>query len=113
MLDHDAFENVGHVFATVRRVLEEIQRLLPLDHDNRVALVVEQPAERLLVDAVGLVLEPVDLDRVGDEAFVLLERPEGEAHLFGRRRNNVRELARAEADRIKTIQPHNGCAGID
>src|SRR6185295_18438299 len=29
VLDHDAFENVGDVFASIRRVLEEIQRLLP------------------------------------------------------------------------------------
>ena len=64
VLDHDALEDVGDVLAAIGGVLEEVERLLPLDHDDRIALVVEQPADRLLVDAVGFVLEPVDLDRV-------------------------------------------------
>ena len=64
VLDHDALEDVGDVLAAVGRVLEEVERLLPLHHDDRIALFVEQPADRLLVDAIGFVLEPVDLDRV-------------------------------------------------
>ena len=31
---------------------------------------------RLLVDAIGFVLEPVDLDRVGDQSLVLFQRVE-------------------------------------
>ena len=64
VLDDDAFEDVGDVLAAVGGVLEEVEHLLPLHHDDRIALLVEQLADRLLVDAVGFVLEPVDLDRV-------------------------------------------------
>ena len=49
-------------------------------------LVVEQPADGLLVDAVGFVFEAVDLDGVRDQALVLLERVEREADLLGARR---------------------------
>ena len=49
----------------------------------RIVLVVEQPADRFLVDAVGFVLEPVDLDRVRGDALVLLQRIERQPHLLG------------------------------
>ena len=60
-----------------RSPLEEVERLLPLHDDDRVRLLVEQPADGLLVHAVGLVLEAVDLDGVRAEALAAsLERRE-------------------------------------
>jgi len=113
VLDHHALEHVGNVLAPIRGVFEKIERLFPLDDDNRIALVVEQEAERPLVNAVGLVLEAVDLDRVCDETLVVFKRPEGEPDLLGGRRNDVRELPRAGANRLEAIQPDNGGAGVD
>ena len=81
MLDHDAFEHVGDVLAAVGGVLEEVERLLPLHDRQRIVFVVEQLADRLLMDAVGLVLETVDLDGVAEDALVLLERVEREPDL--------------------------------
>ena len=69
VLDHDAFEDVGDVLAAVGRLFEEVERFLPLHDHDRIALVVEQPADRLLMDAVGFVLEPVDLDGVAEDAL--------------------------------------------
>jgi hypothetical protein len=73
VLDHDAFEHVRGVFAPVGGLLEEVERLLPFDDSSGSLFLVEQPADRLLVDAVGLVLEAIDFDGVGDQPFVLLE----------------------------------------
>ena len=48
----------------VDRLLEALEDVLPADHHHRVDPVVEQRRDRLAVDPVALVLEPVDLDRV-------------------------------------------------
>src|SRR5206468_12222952 len=97
VLDHDAFEHVGNVLTAVGRVFEEVERLFPLDHDERIVLFVEQSHDGMLMHAIRLVLEPVDFDRMSDEPLVLLERTEREAHRVGRRRDDPRELPRAEA----------------
>ena len=63
MLDDDAFEDIGDVFATIRGGLEEVEDFLPLHDRDRVLLLFEQPAHGVLMRAIGLVLEPIDLDR--------------------------------------------------
>src|SRR3954462_13023915 len=70
----DALDDVGDVLAAIGGLLEEIERFLPLDDDDRIAFLVEQPDDRLLMDAVGFVLEPIDFDAVRPNAFDLLER---------------------------------------
>ena len=53
---------------------------------DRVLLFLEQPAHRVLVRAIGFVLEAVDLDgRLGD-AVAALERLHRDHHLLGRTR---------------------------
>src|SRR5918999_1043060 len=64
VLDHDALEDVRHVFGGVDRLLEALEDVLPADHHHRIDAVVEQRGDRLARDAVAVVLEPVDLDRV-------------------------------------------------
>ena len=53
-----------HLLGGVDRVLEALEQVLPADHDHRVDAAVEQRGDRLAGDAVALVLEAVDLDRV-------------------------------------------------
>ena len=74
MLDDDAFEQVGDVLAAVGRGFEEVEDLLPLDDGDRVALVVEQLDDRVLVAAIGLVLELLDLRRELQDAGAPLQR---------------------------------------
>ena len=57
LLDHHALEDVGHVLAAVSGLLKVVEDLLPLDHGDRILLFVEQVAQRLVVYAVGLVLQ--------------------------------------------------------
>src|SRR6266545_4218343 len=64
MLDGDAFELVRDVLHAVRAVLEVLVDLLPARHLEPVVTLVEQVAERLARDAVGVVLVPVHLDDV-------------------------------------------------
>ena len=54
--------------------------------------------------AVGLVLEPIDLDGMSQQPFVLFQRPEREANLFGGCGDDVRQLARAESDGVQAVQ---------
>ena len=49
VLHDDAFEHVGDVLAAVGGVLEQVEDLLPLHDDDRVALLVEQSADGVLV----------------------------------------------------------------
>src|SRR4051812_13920192 len=64
VLDDDALESVGDVFAGVDGVLEPLEDVLPADHDHRVDAAVEERGDRVARDAIALVLEPVDLDGV-------------------------------------------------
>src|SRR6266511_4090464 len=64
MLDGDPFEDVGDVLEPVRRRLEVLVDLFPARHLEPVVAMLEEVAERLPRDAVGVVLEPVDLDDV-------------------------------------------------
>src|SRR5262245_29266565 len=73
VLDYHAFEKVRHVLAPIGRGFQEVECFLPLDDRDRVALVLEETGDRLLVNAVGFVLEAIDLDRIGDDTLALLE----------------------------------------
>ncbi len=60
VLDDDAFEQIGDVLASIGCRFEEVQDLFPLDDDDRIALLVEERDDRVLVHAVGFALELID-----------------------------------------------------
>src|SRR5581483_10564051 len=95
VLDDDAFEQVGDVLAAVGRGLEEVEDLLPLDHRDRIALVVEQLDDRILVDAVGLVFELADARRKLQHAFAPLEQRERLVHAIDGIADDVDQPLRA------------------
>src|SRR5437588_3788486 len=64
VLDHDALEDVGHPLGRVDRVLEALVDVLPADHHHGIDPRLEQRGHGLAGDAIAVVLEPVDLDRV-------------------------------------------------
>ena len=64
VLDDDAFDDVGGRLGRVDRALEPEEDVLPADHDHRVDAVREQRSDRVPVETVAVVLEPVDLDPV-------------------------------------------------
>src|SRR5512141_825283 len=78
-LQDDLLEDVRDVLAAVGRFLEDLVDLLPLQERARVLLRVEERADRDPVQAVGLVLETVDLDADLENGLPVLEVPE-EAH---------------------------------
>src|SRR5688572_29368672 len=61
VLHRDAIEHVADVLAAVGGRLQMPVELLPLDDLDRVLLVVEQRDDRLLVDDIAFVLQPIDL----------------------------------------------------
>ena len=48
-----------------------------------------------------------------EDALVLLERVEREPDLVGRRGDDLRQLARAEADRVEPVEPDQRGRGVD
>src|SRR5437762_10008345 len=113
VLDDDAFEHVGYVFAAVGGILEEVEHLLPLDHGDRILLLVEQPAEGLVMNPVGLVLEPVHLHGQHVYADTPLERLESLPELPGRLGDRPRQLPSPETNRADAISPDDAGRGID
>jgi len=59
VLDHDAFDDVGHVLAAIRNHLEIVEDFFPLHDENRVRFGFEQPADftahkvQVIADAGG------------------------------------------------------------
>ena len=76
VLDDDAFEQVGDVFTAVGGSLEEVEDLLPLDHRDGIALLVEELDDGVLVDAVCLVFELLDACGYFQHAVAPFERVE-------------------------------------
>mgnify|MGYP003342217433 CR=1 FL=1 len=52
MFERDALQNVGHVFAAVRAVLESLVDFLPLDHFECVRRALEEGADGVGIDGV-------------------------------------------------------------
>src|SRR5215204_2669929 len=113
VLHDDALEDVGDVFAAVGGLFEEVQNLFPLDDGDSVGFVFEERLHGGLVRAVGLVLEPVDLDRALGHALALFERLHRADHLLDRVADQPRELARAGPDGVDVIEPQDGRRGVD
>ena len=68
-----------------------------------IVFVVEETPERTLVDAIGFVLEAIDLDGALGHARALLERLDRQLHLIDAQRHDARELARAESNRLDLV----------
>src|SRR5215469_1457571 len=60
ILQHHAMQHVGHVFATIDRVLQMVVDLLPLDEVHRIQLPKER-LHRIAINHVALVFEGIDL----------------------------------------------------
>src|SRR5689334_19209912 len=67
VLEDDALERIGDVFALVGRRLEQLVELLPLHDVERILLRLEERADRLAEDRVRLVLDAVDLDALRED----------------------------------------------
>ena len=72
VLDDHAFEEVADVFAPVSGGLEEVEDLLPLDDSDRVAFLVEERDDGVLVHAVGFTFELIDARGELEHALALL-----------------------------------------
>src|SRR4029453_5652718 len=81
VLHEDALDDVRHVLAAIRRVLEEVEDLLPLENDEGVPLLLEQQPHRRLMDVIGFVLEPVDFDGGFYQSCAAIQRRERGPHL--------------------------------
>src|SRR5262245_32484437 len=60
VLEHDAFDQIGDIFAAIEGVFEEFVNLLPLDDVDRVRTLLEEPRHALPEDGISLVFEPID-----------------------------------------------------
>ena len=65
MPQDDTLQHVRHVFGAVGGLLQLLVDLAPLDDLRGARLVLEELRDRLAVEVVGDVLQPVDLDAVG------------------------------------------------
>ena len=72
MFDDHAFEQIRDVLTAVGGILEEVQQLFPFDHDDRIALFVEERDDGVLVHAVGFALELIDARAEFDDTLLLL-----------------------------------------
>src|SRR5262245_63320096 len=70
VFDDNAFEQIGDVFTPVRGRLEEVENLLPLDDRDRVAFLIEELDDGVLMDAIGLVFELLDAGSRFEDAVV-------------------------------------------
>src|SRR3954465_1408231 len=94
---HDGLDDVRHVLAAVDRGLELLVQLLQLDHLEDVVLLREEAPEGGAARVVGLVLQPVDLDREPPEhlrVFHVAQPRHRLLHLDARPRQHLREELR-------------------
>src|SRR5690349_21909280 len=95
ILQDDPFEDVGDILAAVGRRLEVPVDVLPLDDLDGFVIVVEEGGQRVLFDAVRLVLLGVDRDAPLQDFRPVLHIPE-ERHGFVNEGGRVAQAAGEE-----------------
>src|SRR5215469_14802646 len=71
VFDHHSLEHIGHVFAAIGGIFQELVHFLQLHEGNGIFLIVEEIGDGAADDAVGHILEAVDFDAVlGDLLLV-------------------------------------------
>src|SRR3954452_9031041 len=108
-LHADALEHVGDVLTGVDGGLERLEDVLPADHDHRVDPRDEQRGDRVAAEAVGLVLEPVDLDAARPHLAAVSQRPQREADLLTRGDQDVGEQTRVLHRRLDPVDAEHVC----
>src|SRR5678815_3128654 len=112
VFDHDAFEQVRDVFAAIGGSLEEVENLLPLDHRDRVPLLIEELDDGVLMHAVCLVLELFDARGHLENAIAAFQRGECFADAVERLADDLHEPLGSGAharDLIKTNHRRRCC----
>ena len=113
VLDDDAFEQVGDVLAAVGRRLEEVEDLLPLDDRDRIALLVEELDDAVLVNAIGFVFELADQTERVRRCRPSFERADSFNHSFDAVADNVGEAERVIAHVRDFVQADDGGRRVD
>src|SRR3954470_23170189 len=106
MTQHDGLDDVRHVLAAVDRGLQLLVQLLQLDHLEDVVLLREEAPEGEAEHVVGLVLQPVDLDREPPEhlrVFHVAQPRHRLLHLDARPRQHLREELRLLRRRLHLV----------
>src|SRR5262245_45597200 len=98
VLDDDTLQEISYVFAAIGGGFQEVEDLLPLDHDDRVALLVEERDDRVLVHAIGLAFQLIDTRRQFDDPFTFLERAKRLGDAVGRVADDFGQTPRAWPD---------------
>src|SRR5258705_1785941 len=113
ILQNDPFDDVGHVLAAVRRGLEHLDDVHPLDDVLRVFAVLEEARERDLLDPVCFVLQPVDFARPlahDVDAFHVPQHRHHVADQCGRPDEALRQVLR-RLDRLVDLEQHDPVHG--
>src|SRR6478735_4626298 len=84
VLDDDAFEDESDPLGGVDRILEQLEDVLPANHDHGVDPVLEQRGDRAAHDLVALILEPVDLHGVLADVLVVADQRDRRLDVAGR-----------------------------
>jgi len=90
--------------ARVDSGLERLEDVLPADHDHRVDAAREQGGDRVALQAVALVLEPVDLDQVRSELGPRAQAAQSLRDLLAGADEYVGELDRLLHRRLDAVQ---------
>ena len=63
MFDDHAFDDVGDIFAAIDGVFEFLVHVFPLNHFQWIAILVEESANRTLINIIAFILQPVQLNQ--------------------------------------------------
>src|SRR5687767_6955424 len=114
VLDDDAFEQIADVLAAVRGCLEEVEDLLPLDHRDRVALLVEERHDRVLVHAIRFPLELIHPRRnFKDSATTLIQGGQRFGNPVHRLADDVRQPPGAGSDSVDLVETRHRRCRVD
>src|SRR4051794_18770034 len=89
VLDGNAVHRVGDAHALIDRDLERLVHLLPANHLERIGRAGEELADRLVIDRVSLLLQPLDLARLRAHLARPLDRHDRDRDVVGRLADHV------------------------
>lgn len=99
-------EGVGDIFAVVGSDFQQFVDLFQLDDADGILFVVEQLRNGGPRDLIGVVLQAIDLDAMGDDVIFLAERFESKLESFRARQNDFANLVDCQRGGLDAIRDH-------
>src|SRR5208337_695222 len=113
VLQDDALDDIGDVFALINGGFDDLENLLPLDDLNRVLFLFKELSDESPANAIAFVFEAVDFDDAVERLVRRLHGVDGRGEFDSGRAEDLGKLDGAGADGVDAVKNEAAGGGVD